>query len=145
MRRNAVVIAAAVAVLVAAGVAGVAVVRSRFHPEPAASTGADPGPGSSPAPVGEAEAAAAARAFLASWAAGQFADAAAHTDDPTNAEAGLTEWSDGLKAREVTITPGDIGPAGMTFTVALRVGATGKWRYDSSLQVVEGSDGPVVS
>jgi hypothetical protein len=135
-----VAIAAAVAVLVAAGVAGVVMVRSRFT-GPVASTVTDRGK-ASPAPVGAADA---ARKFLRFWAGGQLADAAALADDPTSAEAGLTEWTDELRASAVTITPGEIGPAGMRFTVSLRVGTAGAWRYASSLQVIEGSDGPVVS
>jgi hypothetical protein len=146
MRRNVLVVAGAVVVLVAAGVGGVAVVKSRFAPDEVASSGpAEPGASSAAAPVGEAEAANTARTFLGFWAGGQAADAAALTDNPTEAESGLTEWADGLKASAVTITPGDIGPAGMTFTVALRVGGAGSWRYDSSLRVVDGSDGPLVS
>jgi hypothetical protein len=139
-----VAIAAAVAVLVAAGVTGVAMVRSRFTSDPVPSTATDRG-ATSPAPVGAAAAADTARKFLGRWARGELADAAALTDDPTGAEAGLTEWTDGLEASAVTIRPGAIGPAGMRFTVSLRVGTAGAWRYDSSLQVIGGSDGPVVS
>jgi Penicillin binding protein transpeptidase domain/NTF2-like N-terminal transpeptidase domain len=146
MRRNVLVVVGAVAVLVAAGVGGVAVVKSRFAPDEVAGSGpGDPGASSASVPVGEAEAADTARKFLGFWAAGQAADAAALTDNPTEAQTAITEWASGLKASAVTITPGDIGPAGMTFTVALKVGGAGSWRYDSSLQVVEGSDGPLVS
>ncbi|HVQ94463.1 MAG TPA: penicillin-binding transpeptidase domain-containing protein [Mycobacteriales bacterium] len=149
MRRDAVVIAAAVAVLVAAGGTGVAMVRSRFTADPVAGTTTDPGTGTdrgraAPAPVGAAAAADTARKFLGFWARGKLADAAALTDDPTGAEAGLTDWTDGLQASAVTIRPGAIGPAGVRFTVSLRVGTAGAWRYASSLQVIGGSDGPLV-
>jgi hypothetical protein len=135
-----VVIAAAVVVLIGAGVAGVAVVKSRFSSEPAASTAT-----AAPLAADGAAAAQVARTFLSSWAAARFGDAAALTDDPTDAEAGLADWADRLDANKVKITPGGLGAAGMEFTVSLRVGTTGAWRYVSSLQMTAGRDGPLVS
>lgn len=132
-------LSAAAAVLVAAGTAGVLVVRSQLGGRSPASPAspAAAGTGSTPAsnPVGSAA------AFLADWAAGRVDAAARRTDDSGTAATALREWASGLHAGAVRITARPVadaagdGAAEVPFDVALTVGRAGRWRYASSLRL----------
>jgi Penicillin binding protein transpeptidase domain/NTF2-like N-terminal transpeptidase domain len=129
--------------MLAITVAGVLAVRSSLaarSPASAGSTAADD------QPVPGAATAVAAR-FLADWAAGRVTAAAQRTDNPEGAAAGLREWRHGLRASGVGIRPGTAaaGSAEVPFTVALTAGSAGHWQYESSLSLVQATEGWLVS
>jgi cell division protein FtsI/penicillin-binding protein 2 len=87
-----------------------------------------------------------ARAFLEAWARGETAAAAAQTDDPAAAQAGLDALRTGLGSPNGTLTLGDVGSEGKDkatarFTAEWALPAVAApWRYDGTLPLVRSDD-----
>jgi cell division protein FtsI/penicillin-binding protein 2 len=85
---------------------------------------------------------AAARAFLAAWARGDTAAAAAQTDDAAGAQAGLDALRRGLGATSGTLGLGEVTSEGednatAKYTAEWALPAVaGSWRYDGTLPLV---------
>lgn len=87
-----------------------------------------------------------ARAFLEAWARGDSAAAAAQTDDPTGAQAGLDALRKGLGAPAGSLTLGEVATEGEDkatgrFTAEWSLPAVaGPWRYEGVLPLVRSDD-----
>ena len=107
---------------------------------------------SSPAdtPPSDTDAQKLARAFLDGWAAGpaRYQEAAAGTDIPAAAQAGLRGYRDGLQLSSIALTQASVsGPTAgssngtrVTFTVTAQVRG-GTWSYPGALDVLRSSNG----
>jgi hypothetical protein len=99
-------------------------------------------------PPTEQEIAVTAEAFLAAWAAGDAAAAAALTDDPQAAEAALTSLAEDARVAAWTIEPAAARDAQVPFSVdadvaydAAPAAEPADWSYTSALTVVRDADG----
>lgn len=132
MRRSRRTVAVAVAVAVLAGAGGCSASGGDGGDRPAVSSAEQ-----------QAAAEEVAAAFLADWAAGDPAAAAARTDDPAASRAGLEAFAEGAGVTELTITPRAAAPAddGVTVPFAVRArvgdgdGLSAEWSYESRLTV----------
>ncbi|MHA6762503.1 penicillin-binding transpeptidase domain-containing protein [Streptacidiphilus sp. PAMC 29251] len=107
-------------------------------------------------PPSSAEALKRAQSFLDSWKQGpsHYAGAASQTNDPTDAQAGLTAYGSGLKLASVafsglavsssTVSSSSAAGTGeatqVTFTVTAKV-AGGTWTYSDALDVLQNTGG----
>ncbi|HZB51430.1 MAG TPA: penicillin-binding transpeptidase domain-containing protein, partial [Mycobacteriales bacterium] len=87
-----------------------------------------------------------ARAFVAAWARGDTATAAAQTDDPAAARAGLDALRKGLGATSGTVTLGEVTSEGEDNAIArytaewVLPAVAAPWRYDGTLPLVRSDD-----
>ncbi|HUR73722.1 MAG TPA: penicillin-binding transpeptidase domain-containing protein, partial [Sporichthya sp.] len=94
----------------------------------------------------EDEVSATGAAFLADWAAGRYADAAARTTDPGQAEAVLRQMQDRLRVAGRSFRPGalsgckDNQPCVLAFDATLSLAALGDWSYASALTLKANPD-----
>jgi cell division protein FtsI/penicillin-binding protein 2 len=85
-------------------------------------------------------------AFLADWADGRYAEAAARTTDPQQAEEVLREVQDGLRVAGRSLRPGalsgckDNQPCVLAFDATLSLAALGEWSYAGALTLTENPD-----
>jgi len=83
-----------------------------------------------------------AAAYLAAWGRGEYAKMAGMVADPPGEFADRHErFTDGLRARRVTYTPGAVterpdGSFEAAFTATMTLPGMGEWRYDGSLRLV---------
>ncbi|WP_203600970.1 penicillin-binding transpeptidase domain-containing protein [Streptomyces sp. SID9727] len=92
-------------------------------------------------PVTGEEIADTSKKFLAAWAEGEAAAAAALTNNKADAETALTGYSDTAHVTKAVITPGKAAGSTVPYTVKATVsyeGATKSWSYASKLTVVRG-------
>lgn len=92
-------------------------------------------------PVTGEEIADTSKKFLAAWAEGDAAVAAALTNNKADAETALTGYSDTAHVTKAVITPGKATGSTVPYTVKATVsykGATKSWSYASKLTVVRG-------
>ncbi|MYW08914.1 penicillin-binding protein [Streptomyces sp. SID2563] len=92
-------------------------------------------------PVTGEEIADTSKQFLAAWAEGDAAVAAALTNNKADAETALTGYSDTAHVTKAVITPGKATGSTVPYTVKATVsykGATKSWSYASKLTVVRG-------
>ncbi len=86
-------------------------------------------------------------AFLDDWAAGRYAEAAAHTTDPAKAEELLRKVQDTLRVGGRSFRPGalsgckDDQPCVLPFDATLSLTALGDWSYPGALTLKENPDG----
>ncbi len=94
----------------------------------------------------EDEVTATGAAFLADWSAGRYADAAARTTDPRQAEAVLRKVQDTLRLGTRSFRPGvlsgckDDRPCVLAFDATLSLDALGDWSYGGALTLKENPD-----
>ncbi|MEV5603272.1 penicillin-binding transpeptidase domain-containing protein [Streptomyces sp. NPDC052299] len=92
-------------------------------------------------PVTKDEIADTSKKFLAAWAEGDAAVAAALTNNKADAETALTGYSDTAHVTKAVITPGAATGSTVPYTVKATVsykGTTKSWSYASKLTVVRG-------
>ncbi|MEU2021978.1 penicillin-binding transpeptidase domain-containing protein [Streptomyces sp. NPDC016469] len=92
-------------------------------------------------PVTGEEIADTSKKFLAAWAEGDAAVAAALTNNKADAETALTGYSDTAHVTKAVITPGEAAGSTVPYTVKATVsykGTTKSWSYASKLTVVRG-------
>lgn len=91
----------------------------------------------------EDEVTASGAAFLADWSAGRYAEAAARTTDPRQAEEALKEVQDKLRVAGRSLRPGaltgckDDQPCVLAFDATLTLAALGDWSYAGALTLTE--------
>ena len=94
----------------------------------------------------EDEVTATGEAFLADWAAGRHAEAAARTTDPRQAEQVLRDVQDGLRVARRSFRPGvlsgceDDRPCVLAFDATLSLTALGDWSYSGALTLTKNPD-----
>jgi cell division protein FtsI/penicillin-binding protein 2 len=84
--------------------------------------------------------------FLSAWQRADVAGAAALTDQPSEAQQGLSELASSLSVSATKIAPGPLAPAdgeptGMPFDVTLSLTGLGDFAYGSRLSVVKAKSG----